>query len=309
MIGTTHAQALRELVSTDSEVLENEPLAKRTTLGVGGPAEVLVTPANETDLAATMRYAATHEVPVFLLGRGSNLVIREGGIRGIVICLRHEGFTQIEVRQNILHCGAGVRLKHIANTARDAGLAGLEFLEGIPGCLGGALRMNAGAWGGETFEQVESVRFMTRDGQIEERTGFEMGAVYRSCPVLRDHIALSAVLRGKLEGREEVRARMDALRQQRTESQPHNRSAGCMFKNPETTSAGKLVDECGLKGLRIGGAIVSERHGNFIINDGTATANDVLTLIEQVRERVKTERGVDLHTEVQVVGEPLPESE
>ena len=127
--------------------------------------------------------------------------------------------------------------------------------------------------------------------------------------MLRDHIALSAVLRGELEGREEVRARMDALRKQRTESQPHNRSAGCMFKNPETTSAGKLVDECGLKGLRIGGAIVSERHGNFIINDGTATANDVLTLIEQVRERVKTERGVDLHTEVQVVGEPLPESE
>ena len=127
--------------------------------------------------------------------------------------------------------------------------------------------------------------------------------------MLRDHIALSAVLRGKLEGREEVRARMDALRKQRTESQPHNRSAGCMFKNPETTSAGKLVDECGLKGLRVGGAIVSERHGNFIINNGTATANDVLMLIEQVRKRVKTERGVDLHTEVQVVGEPLLESE
>ena len=309
MTGTTHAQALRELVSTDSEVLENEPLAKRTTLGVGGPAEVLVTPANETDLAATMRYAATHEVPVFLLGRGSNLVIREGGIRGIVICLRHEGFTQIEVRENILHCGAGVRLKHIANAARDAGLAGLEFLEGIPGCLGGALRMNAGAWGGETFEQVESVRFMTRDGQIEERPGFEMGAVYRSCPVLRDHIALSAVLRGELEGLEKVRARMDVFRKQRTESQPHNRSAGCMFKNPEISSAGKLVDECRLKGLRVGGAMVSKRHGNFIVNDGTATANDVLALIEQVRERVKTERGIDLHTEVQVVGEPLPKSE
>ena len=309
MTGTTHAQALRELVSTDSEVLENEPLAMRTTLGVGGPAEILVTPANETDLAATMRYAATHEVSVFLLGRGSNLVIREGGIRGIVICLRHESFTQIDVRENVLHCGAGARLKHIANAARDAGLAGLEFLEGIPGCLGGALRMNAGAWGGETFEQVESVRFMTRDGQIEERPGFEMGAVYRSCPVLRDHIALSAVLRGELESREGVRARMDAFRKQRTENQPHNRSAGCMFKNPGISSAGKLVDECRLKGLRVGGAMVSERHGNFIVNDGTATANDVLTLIEQVRERVKVERGIDLQTEVQVVGEPLPESE
>ena len=127
--------------------------------------------------------------------------------------------------------------------------------------------------------------------------------------MLRDHIALSAVLRGELESREEVRARMDAFRKQRTESQPHNRSAGCMFKNPETLSAGKLVDECRLKGLRVGGAMVSERHGNFIVNDGTATANDVLMLIEQVQERVKTERGIDLHTEVQVVGEPLPESE
>ena len=127
--------------------------------------------------------------------------------------------------------------------------------------------------------------------------------------MLRDHIALSAVLRGELEGREEVRARMDAFRKQRTESQPHNRGAGCMFKNPETLSAGKLVDECRLKGLRVGGAMVSERHGNFIVNDGTATANDVLTLIEQVQERVKTERGIDLHAEVQVVGEPLPESE
>ena len=136
-----------------------------------------------------------------------------------------------------------------------------------------------------------------------------MGAVYRSCPVLRDHIALSAVLRGELESREGVRARMDAFRKQRTENQPHNRSAGCMFKNPGISSAGKLVDECRLKGLQVGGAMVSERHGNFIVNDGTATANDVLTLIEQVRERVKVERGIDLQTEVQVVGEPLPESE
>jgi UDP-N-acetylenolpyruvoylglucosamine reductase len=127
--------------------------------------------------------------------------------------------------------------------------------------------------------------------------------------VLRDHIALSAVLRGELESLEKVRARMDAFRKQRTESQPHNRSAGCMFKNPEISSAGKLVDECRLKGLRVGGAMVSKRHGNFIVNDGTATANDVLALIEQVRERVKTERGIDLHTEVQVVGEPLPKSE
>lgn len=309
MNSTTHAQALRDLLGGGSEVLENESLAKRTTLGVGGPADALVTPASESDLAAVLRYASANEVPVFLLGRGSNLLIREGGIRGIVISLRHEVFSQIQAVENGLQCGAGARLNHIANAARDAGLAGLEFLEGIPGCLGGALRMNAGAMGGAMFEQVVTVRFMTRDGQVEERPGSEMDAVYRSCPVLRDHIALGAVLRGDLSDRETVQARMDDFRKQRTESQPHNRSAGCMFKNPETLPAGKLVDECQLKGIRIGGAMVSERHGNFIINDGTATASDVLELIAQVRARVKEKRGVDLQTEVQVVGESLSVNE
>ena len=305
MKGTSHAAALRKTLSTGSKVLENEPLASRTTLGVGGAADVLVQPVNETDLALTLRYATANELPVFFLGRGSNLLIREGGIRGLVICLKEEGFTNIDVRGNELHCGAGARLKHVANAARDAELSGLEFLEGIPGCLGGALRMNAGAMGWATFETVVSVRFMTRDGHIEERPGAEMEAVYRSCPVLRDNIALGAILRGTPATRDEIRDRMETFRQQRTSTQPHYRSAGCMFKNPNGTPAGKLVDECGLKGLSVGGATVSEVHGNFMINNGEATAADVMELMRQVQESVLNQRGIELQTEVQIVGEPL----
>ena len=300
---TTHAEALRELLSAESRVLENEPLAPRTTLRVGGPADVVVEPEGEGDLAAALRFCSANELPVFILGRGSNLLIRDGGIRGVVIALKSEAMSGIEVRGEELHCGAGARLKHIANAARDAGLAGLEFLEGIPGNLGGALRMNAGAMGAATFEVVERVRFMSRDGQVEERPAAEMEAVYRGCAVLRDHIALSAVLLGQRTDAAAVRDRMGEFRQHRTSTQPAARTAGCMFKNAVEHPAGKLVDECGLKGLRVGGASVSEVHGNFFINDGTASAAEMLELLEQVRSRVREARGIDLEPEVQIVGE------
>ena len=299
----THTTELRGLLSSQSTVMENEPLGRHTTLGVGGPAEIYIEPAGEKELAVVLRYAADKGVPVFILGRGSNLLVRDGGIRGIVISLRHESFSGIEVIDAQIHCGAGARLNHIANAARDAGLKGMEFMEGIPGCLGGALRMNAGAWGGATFEQVIQVRYMSYDGQIEERAADQMGAVYRSCSVLGDHIALGAVLQGIHTEKELVRSTMNYLRKQRTESQPHYRSAGCMFKNPEGFSAGKLVDECRLKGLSEGGAKVSEQHGNFIVNDGTASAEDVISLIETVRVKVREIRGIELQTEVQIVGE------
>jgi UDP-N-acetylenolpyruvoylglucosamine reductase len=303
MNGQTNFEALRTQLSEASRVVENEPLAKRTTLGVGGPAEIFIEPASEADLALALRHCAANDLPVFVLGRGSNLLIRDGGIRGVVVSLQNEFFSRIEVRGVELHCGAGARLKHVANAARDAGLAGLEFLEGIPGCVGGALRMNAGAMGAMTFEAVERVRFMGRDGKVEERPAAEMAAVYRSCPVLRNTIALGAVLRGEPAEPETVRARMEGFRMRRTSSQPHNRSAGCMFKNPTEKPAGQLVDECRLKGLRVGGASVSDVHGNFIINDGGAIASDVIALIEQVREQVLKKTGIEMQTEVQIVGE------
>ena len=300
---TSHAIELRELIDPESKVLENEPMARRTTIGVGGAADIYIEPANELDLATVLRYAVAHELPVILLGRGSNLLIRDDGIRGIVISLKYKSFSFIEVSENQIRCGAGARLNHIANTARDAGLAGMEFMEGIPGCLGGALRMNAGAWNGETFERVVSVKFMTRDGHVKERPVDQMGAIYRSCPILDEHIALEATLRGILSDKSIIQAKMDCLREQRTKSQPHYRSAGCMFKNPEGSSAGQLVDECNLKGLQVGGARVSEKHGNFIINSGNASAADVIGLMEKVKSIVNELKGVKLQTEVQIIGE------
>lgn len=300
------AAALRAGLSTGAVVRRDEPLAKRTTLRVGGPADVYVEPASEADLAFTLRAARAAGEPVFLLGRGSNLLVRDGGLRAVVVNLAQPAFSAVRMEPPRLHAGAGARLKHLAVEARRAGLAGLEFLEGIPGSLGGALRMNAGAMGRWTFDVVESVRFMAPDGAVHERPAAEVPAEYRACPLLRDHIALGAVLRGEPAPSDEIAARMRQYSAKRWESQPPQASAGCIFKNPPGTAAGRLVDELGLKGTRHGGAVVSTVHGNFIVNEGAATAADVLRLIEVVRVRVSAERGIRLETEVEIVGEDAP---
>ncbi len=239
-----------------------------------------------------------------LLGRGSNLLIRDGGIRGMVICLAHANFSRIEIKETQLHCGAGARLKNVAIEARRHHLSGVEFLEGIPGTVGGALRMNAGAMGSWTFNVVERVRIMDQAGEVSERLRSEVTVEYRRCPLFVDHIALGAVLKGEPASAELVSERMNRFSQKRWDSQPAAPSAGCIFKNPVTIPAGKLIDELGLKGARVGGAVVSAEHGNFIVNEGNATAQDVLNLIERLRQKAKVERGVDLETEVEILGEP-----
>jgi UDP-N-acetylenolpyruvoylglucosamine reductase len=182
-------------------------------------------------------------------------------------------------------------------------LAGLEFLEGIPGSVGGALRMNAGAMGGAMFDVVETVRLMTFDGKVQQRAARELAVSYRCCPVLKAHIALSAVLRGRADAREAIEQRMNEYSRKRWQSQPAAPSAGCVFKNPASIPAGKLIDELGLKGTRVGGAVVSAEHGNFLVNDGAATARDFLELINIIQQRVRAERGTELETEVEIVGE------
>ena len=191
----------------------------------------------------------------------------------------------------------------MAVEAKRHGLAGLEFLEGIPGSVGGGLRMNAGAMGGELFQVVESVRLIDFKGRIEERTPEDLQAQYRSCPSLKTQIALGAVLRAQSAAPEEIGKRMNAFSRKRWDSQPAAPSAGCIFKNPLTIPAGKLVDELSLKGARVGGAYVSAEHGNFIVNDGTATAQDILELIELIRARALQERAIELETEVEIVGD------
>lgn len=262
-----------------------------------------VEPASEADLAAVLGFCAERRLPVCLLGQGSNLLIRDGGVRGAVVCLAHAAFGGVEVAGERLRCGAGARLKQVAVAAGRGGLGGLEFLAGVPGSVGGALRMNAGAMGRRVFDVVEQVRFMDFSGQTHERAGAEVKAEYRGCPLFREHIALGTVLRGCPAPPEEVQRRMAAFSQKRWETQPPQPSAGCIFKNPPGLPAGRLIDELGLKGTRVGGAVVSPLHANFIVNDGAATARDILALIGLIRERVRAARGIELELEVEIIGE------
>jgi len=299
------AGLLRAQLSDSAVVRSSEPLARRTTLRVGGPADLYVEPANEGDLSATLTFATTRAWPVFVLGRGSNLLVRDGGFRGLVLSLAQPCFTRIEVDGERLDCGAGARLKDVANEAKRQGLTGLEFLEGIPGSVGGALRMNAGAYGSEMFRVVESLRFMDFGGRPESVPVTQVPAEYRSCSFFKTHIATAAILRGQRAEREVVEQRMTACSQKRWSAQPKAPSAGCAFKNPESIPAGRLVDELGLKGTRVGGARVSLEHGNFIVTDPGATAADVLELLELVKQRALAERGISLQTEIQIIGEDL----
>lgn len=284
-------------------VRRNEPLAKKTTLRVGGPADIYLEPASEEALAIVLRLCDTHSTPWMLLGRGSNLLVRDGGIRGVVISLVHPDFAYIRAEGSHLRCGAGARLREVAMQAKRVGLSGLEFLEGIPGSVGGALRMNAGAMGSAMFERVESVRYMTRMGEVIEARASQIPVDYRSCPMLRDNIALGAVLRGEPAPREQIESKLRECSEKRWKSQPAAPSAGCIFKNSPSIPTGRLVEELGLKGTRRGGAVISDVHGNFLVNEGNATAKDILSLIDFVKAAAKAERGIELHTEVQIVGE------
>ena len=282
-------------------VRPREPMARHTTLRVGGPADFYVEPASEADLAVILKFCAEHRLRFFVVGRGSNLLVPDAGFRGVIICLAQPGLSAVIVDGQLLVCGAGARLKTVAVTARRHGLAGMEFLEGIPGSVGGALRMNAGAMAAATFDIVQSVRLMNFSGEVGELPSAEMAVHYRSCDTLKNHIALGAVFRGRPDSVEAITQRMEAYNKKRWSSQPAAPSAGCAFKNPAEIPAGKLIDELGLKGTRVGGAVVSREHGNFIINDGGATARDVLELIALLQARVRAARGIELQTEVEIL--------
>ncbi len=290
-------------VSVATVIKRDELMARHTTLRVGGPAEIYVEPASEKDLAAILKWCHEQQKPFFILGRGSNLLVRDGGVRGVVICLMSPEFSRVEINGSRIFAGAGAKQKSVAVEAKRNGLSGVEFLEGIPGSIGGALRMNAGAMGGETFNAVELVRVMDFVGYIHEFLKAEMAVTYRACATLKTHVALSCVFQCVPQPREEIEARMKIYNEKRWASQPAAPSAGCMFKNPTTIPAGRLIDELGLKNTKVGGARISLEHGNFLVNDGGATAKDVLELMDFLRTKVKTERGIELHSEVEIIGE------
>jgi UDP-N-acetylenolpyruvoylglucosamine reductase len=302
-LGKKIADEIAGQVSHATLIRRDESLAKHTTLRVGGAADVYVEPASEEDLASVVKFCGENEVKYFILGRGSNLLVLDGGFRGVAICLAQTVFSKIEIAGERLRCGAGAKLKNVSVEAKRNNLSGVEFLEGIPGSVGGALRMNAGAMGAWTFDAVESVRFMDHAGKIHHRAAADVPVEYRACPLLKNHVALGAVFKCKTLPRAEIEQRMKTYSEKRWESQPAAPSAGCIFKNPEKIPAGKLVDELGLKGARVGGAVVSAEHGNFIVNDGNATARDVLDLIAMLKARATEARGIELHTEVEIIGE------
>ena len=280
-----------------------EPLAKHTTMRVGGPARFWAEPETEEGFSELVRVCHDEGIPFMLMGRGSNLIVRDGGFPGLVAHLGRGCFTTASVAGNEITAGVGMKLKQLAAVARQAGLTGFEWMDGIPGNLGGALRMNAGAMGVQTFDQVIRIRFMDRDGNIVSRTPEEMEIRYRDVPVLHDHYAVSATLSGSTAGQEAIDELLNASFRHRKETQPAAASAGCIFKNPGGISAGKLIEELGLKNSAVGGARVSEVHANFIVNDGGATAAEILSLIGKIKERASTERGIELETEVQILGE------
>jgi len=282
-----------------------EPLSKHTTMRVGGPAQFWAEPETEEGFADLVQHCFNNDIPFMAIGRGSNLLVRDGGVRGVVAHLARGEFAQYRVDGEEIHAGVGVRFKQLAALAKKSGIGGFEWMDGIPGNLGGGLRMNAGAMGIQTFDQVVRVRFCDEDGNIFTRTPSEMEVHYRHVPTLSRNFALSATLRGEATPVEEIEKNLAVSESKRRESQPAAASSGCIFKNPESIPAGKLIDELGFKNFTVGHARVSEVHGNFIVNDGGAMAEEVLTLIDEIKAAAQRERGIELHTEVQIVGDPL----
>jgi UDP-N-acetylmuramate dehydrogenase len=286
-------------------LLANQSLTELTWFRVGGPAQVFYLPEDENDLAYFLRNLPA-EIPVAAIGAGSNTIVRDGGVPGVVIRLGR-GFNEIKVEEGYrVVAGAALLDAMVARAARDAGVAGLAFLSGIPGAIGGALRMNGGAYGGETKDVLIEARGVDRQGNLRTYSNAEMGFAYRHCGVPDDVIFTAAVFQGRAGAIEEIAAEMDAIKKKREASQPRNRTGGSTFKNPPGSSAWKLVDEAGCRGLTVGSAQVSELHSNFLINLGGASATDIETLGETVRERVRAHSGVALEWEIKRIGVALP---
>ncbi|MGB3719750.1 MAG: UDP-N-acetylmuramate dehydrogenase [Hyphomicrobiaceae bacterium] len=287
-------------------LVANFPLSSITWFRVGGPAQVLFTPADEADLAYFLAHAPA-DLPVIVLGLGSNLLVRDGGVPGVVIRLG-KGFSEIQVEPDCrLRAGTAVPDVKVARAAAEAGIAGLAFYRGIPGSIGGALRMNAGAHGSETKDVLVEARAVDRQGNIHVLSLADMGFRYRHCSISKDWIFTEAVFQGRPGDKAEILEQMEAVAQYREENQPtRERTGGSTFKNPPGHSAWKLIDAAGCRGLRIGGAKVSEMHCNFLINDNDATAEDIERLGETVRARVKATSGIDLQWEIVRLGLPLP---
>lgn len=285
-------------------VLTREPMSRHTTFRIGGCADYFVMPSGEEEIRSVIRVCRKYQEPYYIIGNGSNLLVGDKGYRGVIVQI-FKRMNGVDVKGNSISAQAGALLSKIAASALGAELTGFEFASGIPGTLGGALMMNAGAYGGEMKQVVESARALDSTGNILTLSAREMELGYRtSIFAKQDYLVLSAVLRLEHGRREAIRERMEELRERRVAKQPlEYGSAGSTFKRPEGYFAGKLIQDAGLRGFRIGDAQVSEKHCGFVINRGNATAADVLELMRQVTERVEQHSGVHLEPEVKKIGE------
>ncbi len=283
-------------------IKKNEPMSKHTSWQVGGPADYFVCPADYSELMEIVRHCMKYELPLFIIGNGTNLLVRDGGIRGMVVNIG-EHFSYVNRINDKLEAGSGTSMTFLASVAAEQGLAGLEFAVGIPGSLGGAAIMNAGAFGLYIGEKIQSVKLVSSDGEpvILERDDLLFG--YRTSNLIGKGIIVEISLQLKKGDSAESLKLMEHYLTERSRRHPNLPSAGSVFRNFPGQPAGKIIESLGCKGMSVGGAQVSPKHANFIVNTGNATAADILTLIETIRQLVKDSHGIELQPEVKIVGE------
>lgn len=301
MVATKHYAFIDRLPHVRGRLVEDAPLARLSWFKTGGPADVLFEPADEADLVNFLRHVPG-DIPLTVIGVGSNLLVRDGGIEGVVIRLGR-AFSEIEIRADVVKAGAAAMDVHVARAAQKAGLGGLEFMVGVPGTVGGALRMNAGAYGREIKDVLIHAHAVDRYGHVHELRVDDFGYGYRKSKAPKELIFLRASFHTKIREADDIKARMDEISAERQESQPiGTRTGGSTFKNPEGKKAWQLIDDAGCRGMRIGDAQISEKHCNFLINHGGATASDIETLGEAVRDKVREKTGVELEWEIAILG-------
>lgn len=300
-----------EIVNMKGEILRNEPLSKHTSFALGGPADFFASPVDREDLKALLQTIKDRNLKYFILGSGTNLLVRDNGFRGVVISLRRMNAVNVEREYRsiggtfvVLYAEAGAPLTKLLTVAVKEGLTGLEFAAGIPGTVGGAVCMNAGTSMGWIGDIIESVTLISPEGELVTRSREEMGFGYRMSSVPEGHFVLDVRVALRRDAKEKVETRVTELVTTRMERQPQGSpNAGSIFKNPNEKSAGTLIESAGLKGKTVGGARVSEKHANFIVTSGNASASDVLALMDIVKQTVLEVHGVRLEPEIKIIGE------
>ena len=303
---STLRKKLRDIVS--GKVLFNETMSRHTSIGVGGMADALVSPETVKELGQIITCLRHYKTPFIPVGNGTNLIVRDGGYRGVIISMKGLNNITLNKRnaeQASIHTGAGAALSEIVRLAAEESLGGMEFCAGIPGSVGGAVKMNAGAYGNEIKDTVEKIELLNNSGEIRELKKNSLKFEYRNLDLPEGSIIAGASFLLKEGTREHIQGRISEILGMRKNKHPLEfRNSGSIFKNPRGGApAGQIIDEIGLKGLQIGGAKISEKHGNFIINLGQAKAGDIIALIDMVKKKVKDERSITLETEVKIIGE------